>query len=394
MVTRQIINRLLIIAILPVLFPLIVTAQTENVIEQKNELQRVKTEMEKSRRNLDSLQNAEKKIQKELNDYEQKAAVNETVLRRLNQQLGGVRSDINKTKGNLELSQNKLSSARLRYVGNLKYFYSGAKWELSGKADPVQDEKDAMHRIIYLKSLATYNRVELDRISDYLKTAENEYETLIGKEKTIGEAHRKKKSEYTIVSSQKGKRERELSKLKRKKQDESDRLAALSETARQMQDLIARLESNREKRAEAKGEPASILDAGIFIGNKGRLPGPLEGKIVQGFGWSTNPVTKLKSYSPGVEIQGRKNTPVLAIADGTVAYLGNLRGYGNFIIIEHDDGYYSTYAGLEDVTIELNQSIIKGGKLGRTSDGKIKFELRKGKESLDPIEWIRIDYFR
>jgi septal ring factor EnvC (AmiA/AmiB activator) len=368
-------------------------AQSENIIEQKNELQKIKSEMEQSRRNLDSLQNAEKKIQKELNDYEQKAAANETVLNRLNQQLNSVKNDIKKAKGKLESSQERMSASRSRYIGNLKYLYSGTRWELEGMTNPIKEEKDAMRRVIYLKSLAVYNRGELNRISDYLKSAENEYGTLVGKEKTIGEARRKKKSEYTIAASQKGKRERELTKLKRKKQNESERYSALSETARQMEELIARLESEREKRAEKKGE-AVILDAGNFIRNKGALPGPLEGKITQGFGWSSDPVTKLKSYSPGVEIVGNKNNSIAAIADGTVAYVGNLRGYGNFIIIEHEDGYYSTYAGLVNVTVELNQSVVRGEKLGQTPDGKIKFELRKGKESLDPIEWIKIDYFK
>jgi len=124
------------------------------------------------------------------------------------------------------------------------------------------------------------------------------------------------------------------------------------------------------------------------------LPAPLKGTVTSSFGWKTDKITKLKSYSPGIEIKGRKNTSVVSIAPGMVVYIGNLRGYDNFVIVEHEDGYYSTYAGLDDVRVVQNQIIGRGDKLGVVSNGEIKFELRQGREPLDPVEWIRIDSFK
>jgi septal ring factor EnvC (AmiA/AmiB activator) len=103
-------------------------------------------------------------------------------------------------------------------------------------------------------------------------------------------------------------------------------------------------------------------------------------------------VNRLKSFSPGITIKGKAHAPVYAVAAGTVAYSGNLRGYGNFVIISHDDQYYSTYAGLAEVLVSENQFVSSRAKLGSSGqDGVVKFEIRDGREPLDPVKWIDLE---
>jgi len=168
----------------------------------------------------------------------------------------------------------------------------------------------------------------------------------------------------------------------------------LSEAARQMEDLISRLEDARIKRESSKQPTQFDFKTGDFTSHKGTLAAPLKGTVISGYGWKTDKITKLKSFSPGIEIKGKPKAVVQAVASGVVAYVGNLRGYGNFIIIEHEDGFYSTYAGVDSPAAVQNQIMAKGGKLGIAPSGIIKFELRQGRESLDPVEWISIDSFK
>jgi len=78
----------------------------------------------------------------------------------------------------------------------------------------------------------------------------------------------------------------------------------------------------------------------------------------------------------------------------SIAYVGLLRGYGKFVIINHDNYYYTTYAGLENIVVAKDQFIYTGGKIGSaTENGIVKFELRKGREPIDPVKWISIDSF-
>jgi len=365
-----------------------------DIHEQKQELQKIKQELEDSRRNLDSLKNVEKSVLKDISDYEQRASMNKTVLNRLNNQLGSLRKNIKKSKGQLDASEEHFESSRNRYLSNIRYYYSGIQPEGPVLADEIRKEKDAYKKRVYLRALAAYDKEELTLASDYLEAADREYVGLVDEEKSVSNVHKKKKSEYTIITSQKEKKERDLSKVRRKKENEADKLITLAEAARQMEELISRLEQARLDRERSSAPIDFNFETGNFVGYKGGLAAPLKGKVVGGFGWKTDKITKLKSFSPGIDILGRKDNPVMAAAPGMVAYIGNLRGYDNFVIVEHEDGYYSTYAGLDDLRVVQYQIVDKGDIIGKTPDGNIKFELRQGREPLDPVEWIRIDSFK
>ncbi|UCD18453.1 MAG: peptidoglycan DD-metalloendopeptidase family protein [Candidatus Zixiibacteriota bacterium] len=368
-------------------------AQSRDIIEQKGELERIKKDIESSRENLDSLKQVERGVLKEISDYEQRALLNKTVLNRLNKQLNTLRVNISESKDHLARSEGLYSTTRRRYINNLKYYYSGTRNKSFGFDDELMREKEAILRLIYLRALASSDRDQVTQASVLLANAENDFQSLVDEEKKVGSVKKRKKQEYTIITSQKEQREKDLYQVRRKKETEADRLVTLSEAARQMEELIARLERARRDRELAERPTDFDFRTGNFATYKGGLQAPIRGKITKSYGWKTDEVTYLKSFSPGIEIQGRKGVSVVAAAPGVIAYTGSLRGYGNFIILEHEDGYFSTYAGLEYILGEKNQIIAKGEKLGAASTGLIKFELRQGRQSLDPVEWIRIDSF-
>lgn len=368
--------------------------QSDNIVEQRQELERIKQELDASQHSLDSLRQAEKGVLKEISDYEQQASANKAVLNRLTNQLYATRKESDKSKLLMEQSQEKYTMAHERYVSNLKYYYMGSRNNAMMYADRIDEEKDISHRMVYLRALAAYDKQDLSLSSEYLVQAEEDFDELVSREKKVGDAEKKKRSEFVILSSHKEKRERDLSKLRRKKEHEADRVITLSEAARQMEDLIARLEKARMERERADLPTTFDFSTGNFNSYKGGLPPPVKGTVTSGYGWKTDPVSNLKSFSPGIEISCQKKAAVKAVAPGVVAYIGTLRGYGNFLIIEHEDGYYSMYSGLENLIVEQNQIVGQGEKIGNVPTGNIKFELRKGRESIDPIGWLRIDSFK
>ncbi len=368
-------------------------AQSDNILDQKKELEKIKQEMDDSQKTLDSLKGIEKSVLKEINNYDQQASANKAVLGRLNNRLRSVRKAGEDSKGKLDESRNRLQLTESRYLNNLNYYYMGGRRSEAENSDEIDAEKNSFQQIVYLKALAKYDKEDLSKSSEYLALAEQDYDQLVNEEKLVGDAQKQKRSEVVILTSHKEKKERDLSKLRRKKEREADRLITLSETARQMEDLIARLEKARMERDDSEVLIQFDFSTGNFLSYKGGLPAPLEGEVTSGYGWKTDRTTYLKSFSPGIEITGKKKTAVKAVATGVVAYVGSLRGYGNFLIVQHEDGYYSMYSGLESLIVEENQVVIRGEKLGNTPTGVIKFELRQGRDPIDPIEWIKIDFF-
>jgi len=93
----------------------------------------------------------------------------------------------------------------------------------------------------------------------------------------------------------------------------------------------------------------------------------------------------------GIDIVGRKGQPVIAAAAGRVVYRGNaLRGYGNLIIIKHNDTYLSAYAHTENVVVKENEKVKLGQRIadmGSTSSDKTKlhFEIRRNGKPVNPM---------
>jgi septal ring factor EnvC (AmiA/AmiB activator) len=127
---------------------------------------------------------------------------------------------------------------------------------------------------------------------------------------------------------------------------------------------------------------------------KGKLPYPAPGIIEVGFGKVVNPRFNTVTVQKGVDIRAPAGTPVKAVAGGTVAYSGWLRGYGNLLILDHGGGYHSLVAHLATVTPRVGDTVAAGDLVGEVGDtGSLKgaylyFEIRRAGQAVDPAPWL------
>jgi lipoprotein NlpD len=96
----------------------------------------------------------------------------------------------------------------------------------------------------------------------------------------------------------------------------------------------------------------------------------------------------------GLDIAGKAGDPVLAAADGRVVYAGaGLRGYGNLIILKHNNTYLTAYAHNQALLVKEDQSVRKGQKIaemGATDADRVKlhFEIRRQGKPVDPAKFL------
>ena len=112
---------------------------------------------------------------------------------------------------------------------------------------------------------------------------------------------------------------------------------------------------------------------------------PVPGKVIDPFNETRN---------KGIDIAGREGEPVLAANDGQVVYSGNsLRGYGNLVILKHNDDYISAYAHNRQNLVQQGQAVKRGqriAELGNTGTDapKLHFEIRRQGKPVDPIKYL------
>lgn len=116
------------------------------------------------------------------------------------------------------------------------------------------------------------------------------------------------------------------------------------------------------------------------------------------WGWPTDGqiVSRYSEKSKGVGIGGNLKQPILASASGTVVYSGNgLRGYGNLIIIKHNDSYLSAYGHNSRIFVHEGEKVAKGQKIAEmgNADGgvvKLHFEIREKGKPVDPLGYLPV----
>jgi len=96
----------------------------------------------------------------------------------------------------------------------------------------------------------------------------------------------------------------------------------------------------------------------------------------------------------GIDIAGNAGEPVLASADGRVVYAGaGLRGYGNLVILKHNNTYLTAYAHNQNLLVKEDQSVRKGQKIAEMGNSdadrvKLHFEIRRQGKPVDPIKYL------
>ncbi|MDU5010221.1 MAG: murein hydrolase activator NlpD [Haemophilus parainfluenzae] len=114
---------------------------------------------------------------------------------------------------------------------------------------------------------------------------------------------------------------------------------------------------------------------------------PTQGNVIQGFSNSDG-------GNKGVDISGSRGQAIKAAANGRVVYAGNaLRGYGNLIIIKHNDDFLSAYAHNDKILVSDQQEVKAGqeiAKMGSTGTNAVKlhFEIRYKGKSVDPVRYL------
>ncbi|MBG9387321.1 peptidoglycan DD-metalloendopeptidase family protein [Caenimonas aquaedulcis] len=114
-------------------------------------------------------------------------------------------------------------------------------------------------------------------------------------------------------------------------------------------------------------------------------PTPAGGAVLAGFDEQRN---------KGLDIAGKTGDPVLASADGRVVYAGaGLRGYGNLIILKHNNTYLSAYAHNQTLLVKEDQTVRKGQKIAEMGNSdadrvKLHFEIRRQGKPVDPARYL------
>lgn len=185
------------------------------------------------------------------------------------------------------------------------------------------------------------------------------------------------------------KKEAILYEIQRKKNMSQAALLSLKASARDLNDKMSVLDKQVLYPIE------NSMRGSSFLHQKGRLRKPVQGKIFSKFGVSKNGDYKSFTFQSGIDIKVERGEPVRSVFKGKVLFAQWLKGYGNMMIINHGDNYYTLYAHVEELfkkkgeAVETGEVIATAGDTGSIKGLCLHFEVRHHGKPVNPMQWIR-----
>ena len=146
--------------------------------------------------------------------------------------------------------------------------------------------------------------------------------------------------------------------------------------------------------SKTASRPIDYKLSGQFESNKGKLPWPADGPVVEKFGRHNHPIYTniVMPANNGIDIGLSAGDPVLAVFDGEVRKVIVMPGYNKCVLVQHG-GYFSFYCKLGDVSVKAGDKVKTGGRIGTVASignqTQLHFEVWKETTPQNPESWLR-----
>lgn len=172
-------------------------------------------------------------------------------------------------------------------------------------------------------------------------------------------------------------------------------LAALAQLKEAAQELDATVKDLQPAGPASSAETPAAESYKPFDAYKGLLSWPVRGKIISLFGPYRDEKYKVMNFQSGINIQAERGEPIRAVSDGYIIFANWFKGFGNMIILDHGNHYYTVYAHLEEVFKVKGDHVQKGEVIATVGDSgslmgpALHFEVRYHGKPMDPLDWIK-----
>lgn len=377
----------------PAVTPDSVRAYNKRIQEQEARLKQLRGEIQELRGLDRDLGKKEKSTAKQLRILEHEAALTADLLRTLISKQERVEAQLEGIRTEHQVASETLEERHARLARTLRAMYVRGTPRMSEVLLRTTSLRTALSQFKYMELLARNNERlvrEIHEQEQYLASTDARLtETLSEITTTAAET----RDETTRLAQSRRARQSALQRVRQQRAEYQRALADLSAAEKKVQSVIGTLEKRRQQAIASGRAEQNFPDVG-FARLRGRMPWPVRGRVVDGFGTHKHPKHGTETFNSGIDISANEGDPVHAVARGQVEYVAWLDGYGKTIILNHGAGYYTVYAHLSETLVAESQAIEPGQVIGRVGDTgslegpELHFEVRDKASPVDPRIWL------
>lgn len=361
----------------------------EKIERERRTLEKLQQEIENKRRHAQATEKKKESVLQAIQDLDdtllmkrqERTVINRKLkekdheIERINDRLADVRRTIDNRRHSI------LARLRVQYMegrfGHLGALLAADNYEafqqrLQYLSAVSQREYDLMQG--YREDLGRLEHMERQRAVARDEMLVMRYHT----EKKVGEIQGLKRKKNVILAT-----------ITQQKEAYEHALAELERSASRVDGLLKELEERRK--TSALQLPKDLKGPHPL---KGGLHWPAEGEIVSFFGRQKHPTFNTYVQRKGIEIRTEEGSAIRSVMSGVVVFADWLKGYGQVVILDHANGFFSLYAHASKLLVKVGEQVAIGyvigetGDTGLTGDSTLYFELRQGAQPVDPLTWL------
>jgi septal ring factor EnvC (AmiA/AmiB activator) len=332
-------------------------------------------------------------IDKRLNEKRRQVAVLDARVKKAQADISELRGDIARLQAQ-RAGQEDALGRRLRALYKLQAQGGVLPVLLSGD-DPVA-------QAVQLRHLTTLATVDARLIREYRVTSEglaDRKERFEARRQELSALRTEAEGEQAEADREAVKRRNLLARVRDERAYHDRMVGELSEATRRLEAFIKELQEKQRRLSKIpppqRPRPGDTTPGVGFGALRGRLLWPADGRVVGEYGPQVNPRFGTKTFRNGIDIEAAEGTAIMAVYPGHVVFTGWFRGYGNLIIVDHGNEYYTLYAHAADIRVAEGEDVKQGQAIGTVGDTgslqgpRLYFEVRYEGKPQDPAQWLR-----
>ena len=354
--------------------------------EKQQKLQQLKGQIATERKKAKETAATEAAVQATLKKIDRQLQRKGEELQSLEVRLGTQEQAIRQLSKKIAQAERELEDTQARWASRVRALYKQGQFGYFRLLVAAESLTDMAQRMKYLGAITAQDQTLSERYASELAALTDKKEALQSRRTALARDRNRLQATRAEVADEKWRQRILLARLQEEKEGYLTGIRELEAASTQLQKLITEL----SKKEKATSPPL----VGPFAARKGKLPWPTDGEIILRFGREKNPKLKTATFNKGIGIRAPLGRQIQAVYDGTVVYADWFLGYGQLIILDHGQGFYSLYAHGSEVLVRVGDTVRAGQVIGRVGETgslegpQLYFELRHRGDPQDPLVWL------
>lgn len=373
------------------LFPSgLLARQPKSLREKQQKLEKLKKEITEERKKAQKTAAKEEAVQATLRKIQQQLERNTRELASLEKKLAADQRALRKLEREIKGGERELRTIQERWAQRLRALYKQGQFGVFRLLFSAESVTDMARRVKYLKTITAQDRTLSERYATTVMDLSKTQAALESHRATLAKRQKRIRSTQEAIADEKWRQRILLARLREEKEGYLTTIRELETASARLQKLIEEL----TKRARTRSKPSPGLPSGPFTARKGKFLWPTDGEVAFRFGREKVRNMNAVIFNKGIGIRAPLGQQIKAIYDGTVLFADWFRGYGQLIIVDHDQGFHSLYAHASEILVQVGDTIRTGQAIGRVGETgslegpQLYFELRYHGEPQDPLVWL------